>query len=73
MEQLIERTVNQLARKGVFRGHLSMGEIVVELSNILDEFVKVGEDIVSDYKVNLRSEQRIRLYNAIIKGGGKLF
>uniref|UniRef100_A0A6M3L052 Uncharacterized protein n=1 Tax=viral metagenome TaxID=1070528 RepID=A0A6M3L052_9ZZZZ len=73
MEQQIERVVNQLAHKGVFRGHLSMGEIVVELSNILDEFVKVGEDIVSDYKVNLKSEQRIRLYNAIIKGGGKLF
>ncbi len=77
MQEKIERTINQLAHKGVIRNdfdHLSMGEIIVKLADTLDEFVRVGEEIAKDPHVDLvKSDRRVRLYNAIIKGGGNLF
>ncbi len=67
-------TINQLAHKGVCKDALSMGEIIIKLADTLDEFVKVGEEIAKDPKVDLvKSDRRVRLYNAIIKGGGNLF
>lgn len=67
-------TINQLAHKGVCKNSLSMGEVVIGLADILEEFVKVGEEIAKDPKVDLvKSDRRVRLYNIIIKGGGNLF
>ncbi len=68
------KTVNQLVHKGVCKEDSPLGEIIIKLSDTLEEFVKLGEEIAKDPHVDLvKSDRRIRLYNAIIKGGGNLF
>ncbi len=68
------KTINQLVHKGVVKEDQSAFEIVLKLADTLDELVRVGEEIAKDPHVDLvKSDRRVRLYNAIIKGGGNLF
>ena len=73
MDDKTQKTIEQLINKKVLINCISSDQIIVRLADTLDELVKVGEEIAKDPKVDLKSDRRILLYNAIIKGGGNLF